>query len=307
MNDIKKAVELLNKGEVVAIPTETVYGLAGSVLSEAGLRKIFEVKERPFFDPLIVHVSDESMAKEYAGQWPKTCQVLAKAFWPGALTVVTKKNDKVPDIITAGLDSVGLRCPSHPIAQEVIKELGSPVAAPSANKFKRTSPTKREHVLNEFGDEVMVLEGGDSEIGIESTVAGVFEDRVEIYRPGMITSEMIQKAFEEEGMNISVEVKQSPVAPGQLKHHYMPKIPVILSWDDAKVDFSQINSKCANPIEWKLDDPVQSARELYGFFRDAETKNHDCIVIKLDTQFQSQSVWAGVLNRLDKAKTIEAK
>ncbi len=143
MNNIKKAADLLKSGDVVAIPTETVYGLAGSIESEKGLHKIFSTKERPFFDPLIVHVNSIDMAKSLTSSWDAACEALAQAFWPGPLTLALKKNEKVSDLITAGLDSVGLRFPSHPVAQEVIKAVGSPLAAPSANKFMRTSPTDR--------------------------------------------------------------------------------------------------------------------------------------------------------------------
>lgn len=305
-NEIKKAIELLKQGDVVAIPTETVYGLAASIESEEGLKKIFSIKERPFFDPLIVHVSNISMAKELASFWPKSCDVLTETFWPGPLTIVTRKNQKVSDLITSGLESVGLRCPSHPIALELIEKFGVPVAAPSANKFKRTSPTKKSHVHDEFGDEVFALEGGESEIGIESTVAGVFEDRIEVYRPGMITPEMIQAALEKAGLQLPVRLTQSPVAPGQLKHHYMPKIPVIISWDSQEPDLSKLDIPQQDHAKWIVREaPEQAARKLYSFFRESEQEGRKAIVIVLDSRYRDDSSWSGVLNRLDKAKTYE--
>lgn len=310
MNDIDKAIQLLQAGDVVAIPTETVYGLAASITSEKGLQKIFSIKERPFFDPLIVHVSDVEMAKTLCLNWGETCEALAGAFWPGPLTIVVKKNNKVSDLITSGLDSVGLRCPSHPIAMELIRKLGSPVAAPSANKFKRTSPTKSSHVVDEFGDEVYVLEGGDSQVGIESTVAAVFEDRVEIYRPGMLTVDDIQRALQRKGLVLPVSLAQSPVAPGQLKHHYMPKIPVGLCWDNSAPNLSGtvLNDLHADEIAaWNIgaEAAEQVARKLYSYFRDAEINGKKGILISLPATLKKESVWAGVLNRLDKAKSFE--
>lgn len=309
MSEIEKAIELLKSGEVVAIPTETVYGLAASIYSEIGLQKVFSVKERPFFDPLIVHVSDVEMAKPLTSDWSVTCQVLADAFWPGPLTLVVPKSSEVSDLITSGLNSVGLRCPSHPIAKKLIQEAGFPLAAPSANKFKRTSPTKRSHVLDEFGDSVFALEGADSEIGIESTVAGIFKDRIDVYRPGMITPEMISQALAKAGINIPVNVTQSPVAPGQLKHHYMPKIPVVLSWDNKTPNLEAFELESSKVFTWDLSDsneaPELAARKLYSLFRDAEKNGKQGILIHLPSSYKTKSEWAGVLNRLDKAKTFE--
>lgn len=301
MKQIKLAADLLKSGDVVAIPTETVYGLAGSIESEAGLKKIFSTKERPFFDPLIVHVNSIEMAKSLTIAWNPICEALAKTFWPGPLTLVVKKNDQVSDLITAGLDSVGIRWPSHPVAQEVIKATGAPLAAPSANKFMRTSPTTREHVMEEFGDAVMALEGGKSEVGIESTVIGVFSEKVEIYRPGMITQEDLQRALLKSGIAAEVSHAPSPVAPGQLKHHYMPKIPVSLHWD--RPNGATIEEKSF--ALWRPTDPVEAARELYGFFRQAEKDDKENIVIELNSKLKQDSRWAGILNRLDKAKSFE--
>lgn len=301
MNDIIKAAQALKSGDVVAIPTETVYGLAGSILSEKGLKKIFSIKERPFFDPLIVHVSSIDSAKSLTTSWDSTCEALSAAFWPGPLTLVLKKNEKVSDLITAGLDSVGIRFPSHPVAQKVIEACEAPLAAPSANKFMRTSPTTKDHVLEEFGGGVMVLEGGQSEIGIESTVVGVFPDKILIYRPGMISKDDIENALRKKGLSIEVELAPSPVAPGQLKHHYMPKIPVVLNWDRPE----GLELPCGRPSIWRPTDPVQTARELYGFFRQAEKEEKDSIVIELKSELKNDSRWAGILNRLDKAKSSE--
>lgn len=313
MHQIDKAVTLLKAGEVVGMPTETVYGLGASIDSQAGISKIFELKERPFFDPLIVHVRNAQQARTLVKDWNPIAQALAEHFWPGPLTLVCEKADSLNPMITAGLERVGIRCPSHPIALELIEKLGSPIAAPSANKFKKTSPTRREHVLKELGEEVFVLEGGNCEVGIESTVAGIFEDRVEIYRPGKITARDIKEVLKQNDLDINVEHTQSPVAPGQLKHHYMPDIPVILAWD---MNEEQIRNKMASSREiakitsranvWVLkDDPATAARMLYQHFRHCQESAFSCIVIGIFTAYRQQEDWLGILNRLDKAKTLE--
>ncbi len=188
------AIDILKNGGVVAMPTETVYGLAGDVEQETAIKKIFSTKERPFFDPLIVHISSIEQAKKLTTQWDETCEKLAESFWPGPLTLILPKSDLVNPLITSGLNSVGLRWPNHALAMELISNFNLGLAAPSANKFKKTSPTSKEHVEAEFGNNVFVLDGGKCEVGIESTVAGVFKDRIEIYRPGMISLEDISLA-----------------------------------------------------------------------------------------------------------------
>lgn len=301
--DIKKAAELLRNGDVVGIPTETVYGLAGSIASKAGIQKIFEIKERPFFDPLIVHVANIEQAKAYTTNWNTICDVLAENFWPGPLTMVLKKSYEVDDLITAGLDSVGVRMPNHAMTLELIEELGNPVAAPSANKFKKTSPTSFEHVKESFPD-TMVLDGGACEVGIESTVIGVFDDKVSIYRPGMISKGQIEKTLEKNNIVANVEVVESPVAPGQLKHHYMPKVPVILVKDQA-ADLSQIDSKIIeNSATLYLGfNSAMAARKLYQDLRELD-KDHSCIIIKLNEEQLASDEWQGIINRIEKAASF---
>lgn len=304
MNDISMAIETLKSGGVVGMPTETVYGLAASIESPIGIENIFKTKERPFFDPLIVHISSTNQAKKYVKSWPSTCEVLAQNFWPGPLTIVLPKKDNVSDMITSGLDSVGLRMPNHPIALDLINKLGHPIAAPSANKFKKTSPTKKEHVTAEFND-VMVLEGGDCQVGIESTVIGVFEDKISIYRPGMITKADIENVFTKNGITIKIEIVESPVAPGQLKHHYMPKLPIILLQNARSLDevnHEHIDSKALEkPSYLKLEnDPSLCARNLYHNFRKFDD-NASSIVIPLSDNQLNNDQWLGIMNRLEKA------
>lgn len=295
MNEIEHAVRLLKEGNVVGMPTETVYGLAGSIESEAGIKKIFSTKERPFFDPLIVHISSKEMAKPLVKTWPKIADLLADKFWPGPLTMVLPKSDKVSDLITSGLDSVGLRCPSHNIAKQLINDFGAPLAAPSANKFTKTSPTSKDHVISEFGDEVFVLEGGQCEVGIESTVIGVFDDSIKIYRPGMITKSDIESTLNDN--SIIIDYVESPVAPGQLEHHYMPNKPVVITADIKRKDLDN---------SWVVpNDPIIACRELYSKLRELDKNDHNEITIILKEEFKSLDYWKGFLNRVSKAKSVD--
>jgi L-threonylcarbamoyladenylate synthase len=305
---IDKAVKILKNDGVVAIPTETVYGLAASITSDVGLNKIFSTKERPFFDPLIVHVNSKDMAKSLTIEWTDVCDKLADAFWPGPMTMVLKKDSKkVSDLITSGLDSVGLRIPNHKLALDLISKVNIPLAAPSANKFKKTSPTSASHVQDEFGGEVFVVDGGECSIGIESTVLSVKENSIEIYRPGMLTKEDIEKVLNDN--SIEVKYTQSPVAPGQLEHHYMPKIPIIISWDN-KLDEKQIQKKSilTNPFTWKLDNNFEIiARKLYSEFRIAQDQNYSCIILEVNSDYTKDDKFRGILNRISKAKSLEFK
>jgi len=220
-NNIEKAVEMLNQEELVAIPTETVYGLAGNIYSEIAIRKIFEMKNRPLFNPLIVHIHSIHQLDELVSYLPNKAQLLANTFWPGALTLVLKKKSRVPDIITAGKDSVAIRMPNHPIALALLRQLNFPLAAPSANPFGCISPTKAIHVEEYFGDTLqMVLDGGNCENGIESTIIGFEEDEPVLYRLGAISIEDIENRIGEVKIKNKKEV--SPDAPGMLLKHYAP-------------------------------------------------------------------------------------
>lgn len=313
--DISQARELLLNGDVVAIPTETVYGLAGWIYSEPGLKKIFSTKERPFFDPLIVHIDSIEKAKTLTSDWTEVHQALASACWPGPLTLIAKKADSINPLITSGLDSVGLRCPRHPETLKLLSQIEGGLAAPSANKFGKTSPTLSSHVFEEFGDEVAILEGGACEVGIESTVAGVVKDeeghKVLIYRPGFYTAQSLQKVLDEAGIKAKVSYAESPVAPGQLKHHYMPNIPLVIlaentDWNEAKSKIEgKLGKKVLNPAMWGLDsDPRLASRELYQDLRNFSFFGHDLIVIKRDSTQMSED-WNGIWNRLNKAKSFE--
>ena len=292
MSELNKAIDILNNEDVVAIPTETVYGLAGKIDSKKAINKIFQIKERPFFDPLIVHVSSIDMAKKLTLDFPPIASELAKKFWPGPLTIILDKNDKVSDLITSGLPRVGIRMPDNSLTLKLIEEINTPLAAPSANKFKKTSPTSKEHVNDEFGDEVYVLDDGESQVGIESTVIGVFNDHIEIYRPGMISKEDIQKLLP----NINVEYKESPVAPGQLNHHYMPTKALTIADESFEITDEY--------AVWKLENnPELAARNLYSKLRQLDKSDKEKILFILNKKFKNDDKWLGILNRLKKAKT----
>jgi L-threonylcarbamoyladenylate synthase len=193
---VKRAAELLRAGEVVALPTETVYGLAANALDAAAVARIFAVKGRPSHNPIIIHVSDLAMARRFSASWPDAAERLARSFWPGPMTLVLPRTEEVPDIVTAGGSTVGIRWPSHPFMQAVIRECGFPLAAPSANPSNFISPTNAQHVLATLGDRIkLIVDGGQSQVGIESTVVDVSSAKVAILRPGMIHAESLVAAL----------------------------------------------------------------------------------------------------------------
>lgn len=302
------AIKILKNDGIVALPTETVYGLAANIYQPNALQKIFITKERPLFDPLIVHVSNLAMAKTLTNDWNELEVLLTKLFWPGPLTLIKTKNDKVSDLITASLPSVAIRVPMHKIMQKVISALSSPLAAPSANKFKSTSPTTAQHVEDEFQGNVAVVDGGECSVGIESTILEVkivqSSFSIAIYRPGIITKEiLIEKLALTPWKDINITYAESHVAPGQLKEHYRPKKPISLFLIEQKklanfavTDYSQ--GQIANLSETL---PL-AARELYAFIRladlQAKTKN---LKLYFAQEFWNNPAWYPIRERLEKA------
>lgn len=219
--NIMMAKQLLENGELVAIPTETVYGLAGNALNEKSVLEIFKVKNRPQFDPLIVHVANLEKAKELVDDFPERAARLAQQFWPGPLTLLLKKKPHVPDLVTSGLDTVGVRCPNHELTRTLLNQLSFPLAAPSANPFGYISPTRPEHVNEQLGDKIKyILNGGACPIGIESTIVGFENDLPIIYRLGGLSIEKIESIVGK--VAIQLNSSSNPQAPGQLKSHYAP-------------------------------------------------------------------------------------
>jgi L-threonylcarbamoyladenylate synthase len=224
--DIIRAKQLLQEGQLVAIPTETVYGLAANALNEKAVLEIFKAKNRPHFDPLIVHVAGIAQAETLATSFPDKAKALAQKFWPGPLTVLLPKKEIVPDLVTSGLDTVGLRCPDHTLTLELLKSLPFPLAAPSANPFGYVSPTTPQHVNEQLGDKVAyILDGGECRVGIESTIIG-FENTPTVYRLGGLALEILEPITGP--LHIQLHSSSNPHAPGQLLSHYAPLKKIVL-------------------------------------------------------------------------------
>jgi L-threonylcarbamoyladenylate synthase len=230
--DLIKAKKILENNDLVSIPTETVYGLAGNIYSETAIKKIFDTKKRPLFNPLIVHIHDQAALDTIAIEIPEKATKLAAYFWPGSLTLVLKKNVMIPDIITAGKDTVAVRVPNHPLTLALLKSLPFPLAAPSANPFGSISPTTAQHVADYFRDDIsLVLDGGKCQNGIESTIIGFEENKAVLYRLGSISIEEIEAVIGK--IEIKNNNETSPSAPGMLSRHYAPKTKTILVNDVA--------------------------------------------------------------------------
>ena len=232
MENIRVCADLIKSGGLVAIPTETVYGLGANALDEKAVARIFVTKGRESDNPLIAHIADIDDVKLLVGEIPEVFNALASKFWPGPLTLVMKKNDTVPDIVTAGLDTVAVRMPSHPVALELIRACGCPIAAPSANPSGKPSPTKAEHVLNDLDSKIpYILDGGDCEVGVESTVLDISGNIPQILRPGGVTFDelktMLQDVTVYKQAETGIESESlKPRSPGMKYRHYAPKAPM---------------------------------------------------------------------------------
>lgn len=225
--DIQTAARRLREGQLVVFPTETVYGLGANVWDELAVARIFEVKGRPRFDPLIVHIAHREQLDELVRTVPQKAQRLMERFWPGPLTLVLPKQDRVPDIVTAGLPTVAVRQPRHPVAQQLLVTAGVPIAAPSANRFGQLSPTTADHVREQFrGEDIFVLDGGPCQVGVESTVVAVLDDECSVLRYGGVPLEEIEPVVGT--VKVGVAVVDRPMAPGQLARHYAPRTPLVL-------------------------------------------------------------------------------
>jgi L-threonylcarbamoyladenylate synthase len=237
---VARAVELLKAGELVALPTETVYGLAANAFEAAAVARIYEAKGRPAHNPIIVHVATPELARRCVAAWPDVAARLARAFWPGPLTLVLPRSAEIPDVVTAGGPTVGVRWPAHPFMQEVIRACGFPLAAPSANRANELSPTCAEHVRKSLGDRVrLIVDGGPCQVGIESTVLDLTTSPPQVLRPGMIHEESLRAAA---GMEVREPVvpgqcitgaAEPARSPGQLPKHYSPRARLaVLQWEN---------------------------------------------------------------------------
>ena len=290
--NILNAVEILNKEELVAIPTETVYGLAGNIYSEKAVYKIFEMKNRPLFNPLIVHIHSINQLDELVSRVPGKARLLANAFWPGPLTMVLKKKAHVPDLITAGKDSIAVRIPNHPVTLALLEQLNFPLAAPSANPFGCISPTTATHVEEYFGNKLqMVLDGGSCKNGIESTIIGFEHDEPVVYRLGAISLEEIEKIVGT--ITIKNKSEAAPDAPGMLSRHYAPTTNTYLaahvkelmkSFPDKKVGLLLFCNEVDAPhvrhqeILSKNGDLKEAAANLYTALHLLDKLNLDMII-----------------------------
>jgi L-threonylcarbamoyladenylate synthase len=225
VNDIERAIQILRRGGLVAFPTETVYGLGADATHSAAVGRIFAVKGRPATNPLIVHVANAAVARRYAAHWPAAARKLAAAFWPGPLTLVLPKTRRIVAEATAGLSTVALRCPDHPMALELLRRFDGPVAAPSANRSTRISPTTAKHVRKELGEKVdLILDGGPCRVGIESTVLDLTQGRPVILRPGQVSRKSIEAIVGPvELFQGSADGQRAASSPGQQAVHYAPK------------------------------------------------------------------------------------
>jgi L-threonylcarbamoyladenylate synthase len=313
--DIAHAAALLQQGEVIGMPTETVYGLAGNALDEATVAKIFSIKQRPSFDPLIVHVAKVSQLEHWVKNIPKSAHLLAEKFMPGALTLLLEKKDSIPDLVTAGSALVAMRIPAHPMAQALLDILPFPLAAPSANPFGYISPTSAAHVAHQLGDSIpYILDGGLCSIGLESTIVGFPEGKATIFRKGGIAVEAIEEVIGE--VLVQSHSSSNPQAPGMLKSHYAPRIPLILGkleelvpqYHNKRVGILSFQEKFAEiPSDRQFalsssGDYTEAARNLFSAMRYLDQQPIDFIIAEL---LPEKDLGRAINDRLRRASVIE--
>ncbi len=292
------AAAILRSGGLVAFPTETVYGLGANALDPDAVAKIFELKGRPQTSPLIVHVASVAMARELVKEWPALAEQLAERWWPGPLTLVIPKAPVIPDIVTAGLPTVGLRMPDHPLALELIREAGVPVAAPSANRFTELSPTTAGHVRAAFGDAVPVLDGGPTRVGIESTVVAIQGDKLTLLRPGMVSLGEIEQAA------ASAEPGAAHASPGLHPRHYSPRTKLILvenprelATHDGAYVWHKRPGLAARTVRLPAD-PKRYAARLYATLHELDGEGWPWIAVEA---VGTGPDWAAIRDRLQRA------
>jgi L-threonylcarbamoyladenylate synthase len=310
---VTHAVELLRRGETVALPTETVYGLAADALNPIAVAKIFEAKERPRFDPLIVHIPDRQWLEKIADVSVGDRQLilkLADKFWPGPFTILLPRREIVPEIVTAGLDTVAVRMSAHPVFAEIICAFGEPLAAPSANRFGRISPTTAQHVFDELKGRIpLIVDAGPTEHGIESTIVTVRDGRIGILRRGPITAEQLSEFAEIVRLTSIAKIS----SPGQLPSHYAPKTPLRLI-NNAE-SFSAEESQRVGLLAWnpnnsekkfaavrhlsEQQDLREAAANLFHYLRELDALGLDLIVAE---RVPSQGLGAAILDRLRRAE-----
>lgn len=295
---VEEAAHLLASGQVVGIPTETVYGLAGNAYEPKALAQIFAIKERPTFDPLIVHICEIDQLKDVAKDIPEAAYKLAEAYWPGPMTLILPKKDCIPDLCTSALPSVAVRFPSHPVAQEIIRKAGVPLAAPSANLFKHVSPTTAQHVADQLADRGIagIVDGGPCQVGVESSIISLVGETPTVLRPGAITPEMVEKVLGKVDIRESTSKPGQPMAaPGQMDTHYRPQVPLFygkvpagtkLPAHTVRIAFgNQAAPMGANgPVPATLNlsesgDMLEATAKLYAYMHDLDLPEYDLILV----------------------------
>ena len=312
---IKKASKLLKAGNVVAIPTETVYGLAANVFDEKAVKKIFEIKGRPLFNPLIVHIKSIEDLQNVATNIPPKAWILANYFWPGALTLVLPKKKTIPNIVTAGKETVGVRVPSHPVALALLEEVDFPLAAPSANPFGYISPTNAAHVQKQLGTKIpFILDGGNCEKGIESTIIGFENDEPVLYRVGAISKEAIEKCVGP--ISSKTKAATTPEAPGMLSKHYSPRTPFMVSesilsdiekYKNQAVGFVVFSNGIIETSEkfillTKTESLDEAAQNLYAAMHQLDAQGFDFIIAE---KFPETGIGISLNDRLFRAQEAE--
>lgn len=260
--DITKAKQLLERGELVAIPTETVYGLAANAFNPDAVASIFETKNRPAFDPLIIHTDSLAKVTDFAQEFPDSLKLLAEAFWPGPLTLLLPRTSKIPDLVTSGLDRVAVRMPNHPLTRSLLSTLDFPLAAPSANPFGYISPTAAAHVQKQLGQKIpYILDGGWCEVGLESTIVGMEDGEVIVYRLGGLELSEIEKQVGR--VRVKTHSSSNPAAPGLLESHYAPRKRLILGDLDSLIsEFGQKETEIAILSFQRKFDQVPADRQI---------------------------------------------
>lgn len=288
---IRQAAEIIKKGGLVAFPTETVYGLGANAFNPIAVARIFEVKKRPHFDPLIVHVASQGDLGKLVSEIPSDARKVIDQFWPGPLTIVLLKKEEVPEIVTSGLPTVAVRMPRHAMALSLIERAGSPIVGPSANPFGYLSPTTAEHVRDQLGNQIdFILDGGPCEIGVESTIISFEEKRPRLLRPGGVPLEEIESVIGT--VEVSTAEVDRPAAPGMLPRHYAPRTPIVLEWDEK--DFNSQKGKKIGLLAFqepmsstkfhhveilsKKGDMREAAANLFAAIRHLDTLNLDLIL-----------------------------
>lgn len=311
--EIEKAAQILRKGGLVAFPTETVYGLGADASNPAAVKKIFAAKGRPADHPVIVHVAGTSDLKHWAAEVPRCAWLLAEKFWPGPLTMVLKRAKRVSDLVTGGQDTIGLRVPSHPVAQQLLKAFGGGIAAPSANRFGRLSPTTAQHVREELGDAVdLVLDGGPCDVGIESTIVDLTRETPALLRPGRISAQQIADALL---APLGESAAGRPRVSGSLESHYAPGLPLKIVYPDEIDEYLcaragslvAVLSRRGRPRDskatlWQVapEMPDDYARLLYGTLRWLDMSGCRLIVVE---DLPALPEWTAIRDRLSRAVT----